>query len=450
MSPELLFCGLFLIRYVRLVVHIIAYNLYRPTPVSQNPRHGRADATVIIPTVEPENPDFDECIRSVLKNQPAKIIVVTVGEKCFRDAHRHCKQAFADFKTSNPGAATTIHLIKAAEANKRVQLATAIKKVNTAITVWVDDHVFWPSEDFLSSAMAPFEDEKVGIAGTNKRVRRVDQGTVFKNFWNFLGCLYLERHNFEITATNYVDGGAFVVSGRTSLHCTSIIQEPRFLRAFQNEYCLFGLVGPINPDDDNFVTRWNVTNGFKVAFQNSEDATIETTLGEYPKFLMQCFRWVRTTWRSNPCSLFTDRTVWRVQPWCVYAVYLTSLINFALFIDTALVYLLYISKWSSTDHLGLLACWIVASKMAKIVPHFQRHPKDLRFFFGQVVFGYVHSLIKLWALLTFWNVGWGTRDLAKVEAGGDGFAKQDENVEGETDGLLESGSEDEKSGLLVV
>lgn len=445
MSSKLLFCGLFLFRYVRLVVHIIAYNLYKPTPISRNPRYGRSDATVIIPTVEPGNPDFDECIRSVLENRPKKIVVVTVGEKCFGDADRICKEVFAHFNACNPGAANTIDVIKASEANKRKQLATAIEKVHTEITVWVDDHVFWLSEHFLPTAIAPFEDANVGIIGTNKRVRREDKGTFVKNFWNFLGCLYLERHNFEITATTQIDGGAFVISGRTSLHRTTIMQDPKFLHEFQNEYCFFGLVGPINPDDDNFVTRWNVTNGYKVAFQNCEDATIETTLGEYPKFLKQCFRWVRTTWRSNPCSLFTEGTVWTVQPWCTYAVYISSMFNFALFIDAALFYFLYTSTLSSATNLMLLAFWIVASKIAKIIPHFKRHARDLVFFPGQILFGYVHSLIKLWALFTFWNVGWGTRDLAKVEAGGDDPAKKDEEEE-----LLGFGSEGEDSGLFVV
>lgn len=83
--------------------------------------------------------------------------------------------------------------------------------------------------------------------------------------------------------------------------------------------------------------------------------------------------------------------------------------------------------------------------MAKIVPHFRRHPEDLVFFPGQVLFGYFHSLIKLWALLTFFDVAWGTRDLAKVEAGGDGLDGKDEE-----DRLLMFGSEDEDSGLFVV
>ncbi|QDS74940.1 hypothetical protein FKW77_004497 [Venturia effusa] len=438
MSSQILFCALFLFRYLRLVVHIIAYNLYRPISIPRTPRYGRSDATVIIPTVEPENPDFDECIRSVLKNQPKKILIVTVGQQCFEAAGKICKDIHEQFKSSDPVAETTIDVIEAREANKRKQLAVAIKQIDTDITVWVDDHVFWPSVNFLPAAMAPFEDKNVGIVGTVKKVRRQDQGTFFKNFWNFLGCIYLERHNFEITATTRVDGGAFVISGRTSLHRTSVIQDPKFLQGFQNEYCLFGLVGPINPDDDNFVSRWNVTNGRKVAFQNCEDAIIETTLGEYPKFLQQCLRWVRTTWRSNPCSLFTDRTIWTVQPWCTYAVHITSLFNFALLIDTLLVWLLYSSGWASVTNSTLLALWIVASKIAKIVPHFKKHPGDLIFFPGQIVFGYFHSFIKLWALFTFWNVGWGSRDLEKVEAGGNVGAES-----GETAKLLASASEHE-------
>ena len=30
---------------------------------------------------------------------------------------------------------------------------------------------------------------------------------------------------------------------------------------------------------------------------------------------------------------------------------------------------------------------------------------------GYILFGYFHSVIKVWALLTFWNVKWGSRVL---------------------------------------
>lgn len=40
-------------------------------------------------------------------------------------------------------------------------------------------------------------------------------------------------------------------------------------------------------------------------------------------------------------SLFTDRDVWIAQPWCVYAIHMSSLMNLALFYDRPLVWTLH-------------------------------------------------------------------------------------------------------------
>lgn len=287
--------------------------------------------------------------------------------------------------------------------------------MKTKITILCDDHVFWP-RDFIPHILAPFEDKMVGAVGTCKRVRRLDQGFSFPDFWNFIGALYLERHNFEIAATNHVDGGVFVLSGRTSAHQTAILQDPDFIHGFLNDYTFFGLVGPLHSDDDNFITRWMVNHGWKIRIQYSEGARIETTLGEYPKFLLQCLRWSRTTWRSNSTSLFSDRTVWRTQPWCVYTVHLTSLVNFALFYDSAL----FLTLWLALDHsedqaldkklaLTYLGLWIFLSKLVKPFPYFWRRPQDLIYLLGYLLFGYFHSFIKLYAMFTFWVIVWGSR-----------------------------------------
>ena len=143
-----------------------------------------------------------------------------------------------------------------------------------------------------------------------------------------------------------------------------------------------------------------------------------STLGTYPKFLSQCLRWVRTTWRSNSASLFTDRTVWLSQPWCVYAVYVTSFFNFALFYDAALLYALYYhtSFGNSENALFLMAAVIFTSKMVKLIPHFLRCPADIIFIPGYVAFVYYHSLLKLYALFTFYVTAWGGRNLTAVGA----------------------------------
>ena len=167
---------------------------------------------------------------------------------------------------------------------------------------------------------------------------------------------------------------------------------------------------------DNFITRWMVNHDWKIKIQYSNDARILTTLGTYPKFLSQCLRWSRTTWRSNAVSLFRDGTVWRTQPWSVYATYLSSFFNFALFYDAALFYTLWLAREHTViQNIGLesalkyLGIWIFCSKLVKPFPHFWRNPGDLVYLPGYIFFGYYHSFIKLYALLTFGVTTWGTR-----------------------------------------
>jgi hypothetical protein len=252
----------------------------------------------------------------------------------------------------------------------------------------------------------------VGQVGSTKHVHREKGLSIWQSFWNFLGCLYLERHNFEILASNKIDGGVFVVSGRTSIIRTSIIQDEAFVNGFVNDKFFFGKFDLPNADDDNFITRWMVNHGWNIKIQSGSAATIETTLGQYPKFLSQCLRWSRKTWRSNTASLITERTVYQRQPWCVYAVYLTDLINFALIWDPAMLLTLWLAVRGhpvcTKVMLGLGAC-ILASKMVKPLPHFIRHPKNLLFFPFYVLFGYYHSLIKLRAGLTFYVTVWAGR-----------------------------------------
>ncbi|OJJ36068.1 hypothetical protein ASPWEDRAFT_28654 [Aspergillus wentii DTO 134E9] len=405
---SVIFLCLFVFRYLRLVGHLWSFwVLYKPSPIPKKPSYHPADCSVILPTVDPTNQDFQECITSCLRNGPGEIIIVTVGDALTKLT----KETVAPFKNSFPD--TQILVETTDMANKRVQVAHGLQFVQTKITVLLDDHVFWPAR-FLRTILAPFEDPKVGVVGTNKRVRRTDTGFNIRSFWNMIGALYLERHNFEIRATNAMDGGVFVISSRTSAHRSEILQDPDFIAGFTNERFFFDLFGPLNADDDNFITRWEVRHGWDIKVQYCDDALIETTLGTYPKFISQCLRWVRTTWRSNSASLFTDRTVWTRQPWCVYAVYITSFVNFALFYDGALVYILLKSQLGNPKSLNYLAAWIFCTKMVKLTPYFLREPQDLVMLPGYFLFAYFHSFIKLYAGLTFGVTAWGGRNLADV------------------------------------
>lgn len=394
------FLFLFVFKFFKVIVHTISYSVYRPLPTPADPKYTSLDCTVIIPTVGDMDSEFIETVESILACNPAGLIISTVGPEKLELARRVCAKIDPD-----------ILCIAIDRPNKRNQLMAAVNRVNTAITVSADDHVFWP-RTFLQSVISCFENPHVGLVGTVKRVRRENLGWTFADLLNFVACLYLERHNFECTASHNIDGGVFVISGRTVIYRTSIIQSPAFQKAFMNEYWLFGTIGPMNVDDDNFICRWMVTHRHGIVFHNSPDALMVTTLGTsggWKKFRGQLARWARTTWRSNSTTLFADQTAWRTQPWCVYAVYFSAFVNFALFYDTALFATLYFSSFYSAPSMKWLAALLLVSKLIKPLPHYMRNPRDLAYLPLQILFGYYHSWVKLNALLTCTNIEWGTR-----------------------------------------
>ena len=85
-SNSWIFTALFLFRYTRLVVHVVAFYLYKPTAVLANPSLKPTNVTVIIPSVEAFGDHFVECIQSVYANRPASIILVTAGPDTYNRA----------------------------------------------------------------------------------------------------------------------------------------------------------------------------------------------------------------------------------------------------------------------------------------------------------------------------------------------------------------------------
>lgn len=341
-------------------------------------------------------------------------------------------------------------MLAASEANKRTQVVAGARSATTKICVLMDDHVLW-KDTFLEYTLPAFEcDPKVGIVGTNKRViRETKHDNLRHRILNMVQCLYLERHNFEIRSSNAVDGGVFVVSGRTSLVRTSILQDPSFIHGYLNDYFLFGRVGPLAVDDDNFLTRWCIAHGWRVKIQYRPETLITTSLGSASKFTGGLKRWVRTTWRSNSTSL-ASLHVWLTQPWSVYAVYLSLFTNFALFYDPLLLYAFAQSGLSgyhkdSPNPIGYgmdgaldygnagdnditststslvrsllpLIFWIFFFKMVKPFAFFWRHPQDVLILWAYILFTYFHSFVKLNGLLTFYNAKWEGRNLASLNA----------------------------------
>ncbi|ORY57741.1 polysaccharide synthase [Pseudomassariella vexata] len=397
-----------LYRYLRLIVHVFSHWTYKSKPIPCKPSYTPDDVTVIIPTIHNVFEELRPSLESILACRPYELILVTTVDK------RAALQKLAE-SLSTPN----VRVLWTPIANKRLQVCEALPQVSTKITIMADDDVTWPST-LLPWILAPFEDDKMGGVGTCQRVRRDPGGSWSDQTWNWLGSAYIERRNFEISATHNIDGGTSCMSGRTGAYRTEILAGHAFLEGFKTErwgnYIL-------NADDDNFVTRWLVNHQWKTWIQYERECEIETTLEYGMKFLYQCSRWARSNWRSNWTSLVRERYVLRQQVWCSYALHLATFTSLAWIFDPLIILSLW---WGTADWnpetrrtaLIIELIWMFGfTKTIKLVGLFRRNPADIMFLPVSILFGYFHGFIKLYALMTLNMTSWGSRPDGDLDDG---------------------------------
>ncbi|KAI1454848.1 glycosyltransferase family 2 protein [Annulohypoxylon moriforme] len=394
------FLVLWVHRYLRLIVHTFSHWFYKSKSIPIKPTFTSDDVTVIIPTIHNVFEELRPSLESILACRPHELILITTVDK-----HAALEKLVKTLSTAN------VRVLFTSIANKRLQVCEALPKVKTAITIMADDDVTWPST-LLPWVLAPFEDPKIGGVGTCQRVRREPGGSISTQIFNWLGAAYIERRNFEISATHNVDGGTSCMSGRTGAYRSEILSSHDFLEGFKTERWRDYI---LNADDDNFVTRWLVSHQWKTWIQYERECEIETTLENGLKFLYQCSRWARSNWRSNWTSLVRERYVITQQPWCTYALHIATFTSLAFVVDPLLLF----SLWRGTEGWGLEARqrWFWAqfifmfafTKVVKLIGLFRRNPSDIVFLPVSIIFGYFHGLIKLYALITLNMTSWGSR-----------------------------------------
>ena len=255
---------------------------------------------MVIPSIEGDGEVLWETIRSILATEPFEIILVTIDANLNR-AQRMVKHM----------GTSRIKIRSVSYPNKRRQMVCALPDIQTDITVFADDDVFWPQK-LLPWMLAPLEDESYGGVGTNQRLRRAENPTFQQRIYGYLNALYLERRNFDCASCMYMDGGLPCLSGRTVAYRSNILKDKAFIEGFTREVWLGRY--QLNADDDNFITRWLISHDKKIGFQYHKEAEILTTLEDNPNFVKQCLRWSRSNWRSNITSMFCERHIWRLAP----------------------------------------------------------------------------------------------------------------------------------------
>ncbi|TKA30873.1 hypothetical protein B0A54_15794 [Friedmanniomyces endolithicus] len=363
------FIALFVFRYLRTVVPIFTFNLYRPKRIRDKARYTSSDVTVVVPTTFKSETELMHCLRCIFACSPAEVLIV-----CSIANVPLIKQicSLKGFKQ--------VEVLGVKKLNKRTQMIKALKEVETEIVVFADDDVFWPGPQYIDYLLAVFEDEKTGAGGTRQRARR--NPGFFTNVYNFLGISYLERRVWNNISTNAIDGSLSTLSGRTAAYLTAILQNEELYEWLERQN-----------DDDKCLTRYVYSHGWNITIQSDPNAVLEKT---------------------TPKSYWCSSRYW----WGMYVIYVGQFQSPALLIDGLLFGLLGGAMKGSDDTRFAFIClgaWIFFTKIVKLIPHFLRYPQDMMYIPVSIAFSYLHGFINIYALATQSNTHWGSQKIESLQ-----------------------------------
>ncbi|GAA5909302.1 glycosyltransferase family 2 protein [Sporobolomyces salmoneus] len=412
-------------RYLWFIIRLLAAWSYKPIPIPKKPTYfPQEDVTIVVPTID-SDAHFLTAMRSWLVGQPYEIIIITTfavlpaleelaAEMNREDAEKNPEMVKEGMMGRDGKGRVRVFGVE--KANKRKQMVEGIKRTQTDIIVFADDDAIWPAR-LLSYVLACFEDLSIGGVGTSQVVAPL-RATGKLTVWETLAAFRLSIRNVEIAASSYLDGGIPCLSGRTAAYRSIILKDPEFITQFTNDYWRGKY--HLNSGDDKFLTRWCVSHGWKTWVQVTKGAELKSTMKDDWTFLKQVLRWTRNTWRSDLRSIFIERHIWTAHPYVAYSMIDKFLNPFTLLAGPALVIFLCARSASNDPVNGVYilpvwnillswCVWLTATRTAKLAPHLWNRPGDVIYVPMWVAFGYYFSVMKLYALFTLHEVGWGTR-----------------------------------------
>ncbi|GAA6012857.1 hypothetical protein JCM11491_006203 [Sporobolomyces phaffii] len=412
-------------RYLWFVIRLLAAWSYKPIPIPKKPTYfPQEDVTIVVPTID-SDAHFLTAMRSWLVGQPYEIIIITtfavlpalqqLADEMNREDAEKNPEMYKDGTLGRDGNGR-VRVFGVDKANKRKQMVEGIKRTETDIIVFADDDAMWPPR-LLPFVLACFEDLSIGGVGTSQVVAPL-RATGKLTVWETLAAFRLSIRNVEIAASSYLDGGVPCLSGRTAAYRSIILKDPEFITQFTNDFWLGKY--HLNSGDDKFLTRWCVSHGWKTWVQVCKGAELRSTMKDDWTFLKQVLRWTRNTWRSDLRSIFIERHIWTAHPYVAYSMIDKFLNPFTLLAGPALVMFLCARSAANDPIQGVYVLpvwnillswclWLTATRTAKLAPHLWNRPMDVIYVPVWVAFGYYFSVMKLYALFTLHEVGWGTR-----------------------------------------
>jgi hypothetical protein len=355
-----------LLRLIRFTINQVGSCKYHAAVLRQRPAVLHSNCSVILPITCPEDRSLGKCIRSILKNHPAHLYIVTIGTEAQGQVNAQLERLRSDFAL-----VTQISVGAVNKANKRRMLAHALSTIETPVTVVADQGVHWP-KGFLYSALAPFDDPTVSAVAVPKIVRK--PANCFYALWACLVSCYYGLLADENQAINALDSSV-LFGGSTVLFRTYHGADPKFRAEFENKASSYSREGVLHGDEHCFFNCYFLQEGGAVVFQDVPDTTVLVNLPTLCGFIREHIRTTHSTWRLTG-SMFHHKS-WKKFPWACYNTWLFSIFSYSLINDALIIALAYYNNsltqamyfWIDIGAFVLLFQMVMALDVALRVRH---------------------------------------------------------------------------------
>ncbi|KAI8719617.1 hypothetical protein NCS52_00742900 [Fusarium sp. LHS14.1] len=363
--------------------------------------HCTRDCSVIVPITNPDSGDLECCLRTILKNNPLYLYIVTIGIEDRDRLERRLNHLRKEF----PLIHITVGAVK--RRSKRRQIAHAIKSVTTQITVIVDDNVLWPP-GFLGGALGPFEHPVLNCITVPKCVRSPLCDSFLTRCWKRLANFqyaYLHLQNRVGTAYDF----SAIPLGSTVLYRTYALEQ--VLDEYETEHCYFGKIGALTADEHSFYNLYLLQHDDRFTVPFTPGTSIEVCIYSFSDFIADCERHIRSTWRIS-ANMLTSQQCLR-YPWGLYGTWLSELASFTLIWDTIIVALFLGTYFYAQNHINM--CWFLLGlfgmKLVEAVVtmiHMDFRYCDFLGILPLLIFlipcHYIYTILKIKALITYQHI----------------------------------------------
>jgi cellobiuronic acid synthase len=387
-SAVTVFMAFFVYVWLLWTVKALAAGRYRPStgsPVGLT-------TSVIVPVYREPEAIFRRVLESVRANRPTEVIAVVDG---------------GDPDVASVAAEYCDRVLRILKSGKRAAIAVGLEATNprTDVVVVLDSDTIW-EQDALGEMLRPFADPRVG--GVTPRQAIFDVGTnQVRRFADWLEDL---RYHLTVPAQS-VFGQVGCLAGRTIAYRRTAF-EPAVERLVGQT--VFGVKQHVG--DDRVLTNELLRDGWRTVYQSTALVTTDAP-SNWRTFWKQQLRWGRSSQRETLLSL---RWLWR-KP-VALASFATDIVTpFALYavIALAVAHALRGEGGPTGFPLPVELCLGYAGMLTSIgirqIPHFRRHPSDVRrlpLFVLQLTFFVVP--IRILAFATMLHQGWATRGERRV------------------------------------